>query len=133
MFFFIIVSTLEFMLIGFISFINYKQLHLIHVITNKLNDINLDIPMLGSDEESENENEESESEENENEESENEESETKQPEFIEISETDVNVNEEVLNDVNILKHIFQQNHDYGNVIESLTKMLEDDSKKNKIL
>ena len=131
MFFFIIVSTLEFMLIGFISFINYKQLHLIHIITNKLNDINLDIPMLGSDEESENENES----ENESE-SENEieiENETTQPDFIEISESDVKVNEEVFNDVNILKHIFQQNNDYGNVIESLTKMLEDDSKKNKIL
>ena len=111
MFFYIFISTLEFMLIGLISLLNYKQLQLISLITTKLNDISDNMPMIKSEHESEDEDESDDEDEN------NEENEEGN---IDIS------------DIDILKHMFQQNTDYGNVINSLTQMLEESSKKNKI-
>ena len=131
MFIYIFVSTLEFMLIGLISLINYKQLQLMSLITTKLNDISDNIPVIDIESESEENEIESENE------SENESEDESEDEKKEETENDKSKYEDVqgnldISDVDILKHIFQQNNDYGNVINSLSQMLEESSKKNKI-
>ena len=123
MFFYIFISTLEFMLIGLISLLNYKQLQLISLITTKLNDISDNMPTIKSEHESEDEDESTdEDESNEEDESDDEDENNEENEEGNID----------ISDIDILKHMFQQNTDYGNVINSLTQMLEESSKKNKI-
>ena len=123
MFFYIFISTLEFMLIGLISLLNYKQLQLISLITTKLNDISDNMPTIKSEHESEDEDESTDEDESDDEDESNDKDESNE----ENEEGNIDIS-----DIDILKHMFQQNTDYGNVINSLTQMLEESSKKNKI-
>ena len=158
MYFYMFISSLEFMLIALISFINYKQLHLISILTEKIHELNFDMPILESDEETESEdgeqiskNVETDSETDNDDETTDDDSETGNDDettddIVNTTKTDdegacMNTKKDlnavdidkVMSDSNILKQIFMDNDDYGNIINSLSQMLIDADNKSKIL